>query len=162
MLRALWPENAPPDQKLPKMPEMESHNGKGGVFYAYGGLVVFETDSNFWNTLNPCESTLQWWSSSCSNRFESLETHRIHVKVPYSGGLLVVSERKQTNSPLSTDQGFSTASFNSRHALSFRVCTHPPPRPTTSASASSKWIAPTDNMWPKSENIKMCHRWLKG
>ena len=27
---------------------------------------------------------------------------------------------------------------------------------------SSKQIVPTDNMWPKSDNAKKCHWWLKG
>ena len=71
------------------------------------GLLVFPTDSKlskqieqirkFRNTSSSCETSLQWWSTSGSNRFEIFETHQIDVKVPYSGGILVV----RTDSKLS-------------------------------------------------------------
>ena len=44
-------------------------------------------------------------------------------------------------------------------------CTHPLPPVTPfllAQNLSSKWIVPTDNMWPKSDNAKRHHRLLKG
>ena len=63
-----------------------------------------------------------------------------------------ICAKKQNNGPPGIDQGFSTASCNSRHAM-VPSRWHPPTssRPTLSASAepiSSKRIAPTDNMQP--------------
>ena len=86
-----------------------------------------------------------------------------------------VCARKQTNGPPVIDQGFSTGSCNHHHALSGKAVaflqaaatatmhcqaerwTHPPP-PVPSfllaQNLSSKRIAPTDNMWPKSDDAK--------
>ena len=79
-----------------------------------GGLILFPTDSklsqyiesmwkyltvvdscfeqiqNFVSTTNPSESTFYWWCTSGLNTFETVSTHPMHVKVPYSGGVLVV------------------------------------------------------------------------
>ena len=61
------------------------------------------------------------------------------------------------NSPPGIDQGLSTASCNSRHALSARGV-HPP----TCPCPTSKQIAPTDNVRPKPDDTKRHHRLLKG
>ena len=45
---------------------------------------------NLRNTFNSCDTTLKCWSASGLDRFEPFETHQIHVKVPYSSGLVVV------------------------------------------------------------------------
>ena len=50
----------------------------------------FKQIQNFRSTSNSCETTLQWWFTSCSKWFETFETHRIHVKLPYSAVLLVL------------------------------------------------------------------------
>ena len=39
---------------------------------------------NFENTSNTCDSTLQCWCTSGSNRLETVEAHRIEGLVPYS------------------------------------------------------------------------------
>ena len=65
--------------------------------------------------------------------------------------------KKQTNCPPGADQGFSTDSCNSRHALSPRgvhPATPPVPPFLLAQSLSSKRIAPTDNMQPKSDDAK--------
>ena len=74
-------------------------------------------------------------------------------------------EHFNTNGPAGIDQGFSTGSCNHHHVLSGRAV-HPPTYPCLTLSAStanlsSKWIAPTDNMWPKPDNAKRCHQLLK-
>ena len=69
-----------------------------------------------------------------------------------------VCERRQTNGPPDIDQGFSTSSCNSRHALSARVV-HPPF--LLVQNLSSKQIAPTDNLRPKTDNAKRRHRLLR-
>ena len=51
--------------------------------------------------------------------------------------------RKQTNSPFSADQGFSTASYNSCHALSPRGV-YPPTSPCPTLSASTEPTFKTD------------------
>ena len=61
------------------------------------GLLMVRTDSKlskhikfmskYTNTSSSCETAFQWWSTSGSNRFEIFKTHRIHVKVSYSGGI---------------------------------------------------------------------------
>ena len=68
--------------------------------------------------------------------------------------------KKTDKWPTGPDQGFSTASCNSCRALPPRGV-HPPtsPCPTLSASAeptyvSLKRIVPTDNMQPKSDDVK--------
>ena len=68
-----------------------------------------------------------------------------------------VCARKQTNGPHGADQGFSTASCNSRHALSPRGM-HPPTSPVPpfllAQNLSSKRIVPTDNMQPNQTILK--------
>ena len=80
-----------------------------------------------------------------------------------------VCARKQTNGPPSIDQGFSTGSCNSCHALSARVVhppTHHPPNPPVPPfplvqNLSSKQIVPTDNLQPKTDNAKRHHQLLR-
>ena len=50
----------------------------------------FEQISNFQNTSNSSETTLQGWSASGSNRFETYNKRRINEKLLHSGGLQVV------------------------------------------------------------------------
>ena len=61
-----------------------------------------------------------------------------------------ICARKQTNGLPGMDQGFSTGSCNGRHALSPRVV-HPPTSPL-----------PPFLLWPKSDDAKGRHRFLKG
>ena len=71
-----------------------------------------------------------------------------------------VCANKVRNGLASADQGFSTAS----RQLPWSTV-HPPPPISPfllAQNLSSKQIAPTDNMQPKSDNAKWCHRWLKG
>ena len=69
---------------------------------------------------------------------------------------MIFYTRKQTNGPPGTDQGLSTASYNSHHAVTQHCypegCNHPPPLSPflLAQNLSSKQIAPTDNMRPKS------------
>ena len=65
------------------------------------------------------------------------------------------------NSSASADQGCSIASQGSSHVHGMSLLGHPPyPYPTFFASGKpiSKQIAPTDNMWPKSDNAKKYHQ----
>ena len=41
-------------------------------------------------------------------------------------------------------------------------CTHPPPPFLLVQNPSSKRIAPTDNMQPKSDDAEKRHQWLNG
>ena len=54
-----------------------------------------------------------------------------------------ICARKQTNGPPGTDQGFSTTSYNSRHALS-PIGVHPPTSPYPILSASAEPIFKMD------------------
>ena len=54
-----------------------------------------------------------------------------------------VCARKQTNGPPGADQGFSTASCNSLHALS-PIGVHPPTSPYPTLFASAEPIFKTD------------------
>ena len=88
-----------------------------------------------------------------------------------------VCARKQTNAPTVIEQGISTGSCNRQHApyrqLQLPPCTvrqssapthlslHVPPF-LLAQNLSSKRITPTDNMRPKSNDTKSCHRLLKG
>ena len=70
--------------------------------------------------------------------------------------------RKQTNGPPGNDQGFSTGSCNGHHALSARGVHPPTPHFLLAQNLSSKRIAPTDNMRPKTDDAKSRHQLLKG
>ena len=62
---------------------------------SYGsGLLVVQTDSKLSKHI---EFSLLWQSTSGSNRFETFETHRIHLKIPNSASQLVI----RTDSKLS-------------------------------------------------------------
>ena len=77
---------------------------------------------------------------------------------------MLVRARKQTNGPPGTDQGFSTAiklQQPPRTVTQRCASTQPPVSPFLLAqNLSSKRIAPTDNMQPKSDDPKERHWWL--
>ena len=71
----------------------------------------------------------------------------------------------QTNGPPGIHQGLSKGSCNCCHALSARVVhqpTSPVPPFLLVQNLYSKRIAPTDNMWTKSDVAKTCNWLLKG
>ena len=77
-----------------------------------------------------------------------------------------VCARRQTNGPPAALTGafLQAAATAAMHCQPER-CTHPrPPVPPflLAQNLSSKRIAPTDNMWPKTDDAKRCHRLLKG
>ena len=76
-----------------------------------------------------------------------------------------VCANKARNGPATADQGSSLASQGSCYVHGTLGWTHPPPPypPFLLAqNLSSKRIAPTDNMRPKSDDAIWHHRWLKG
>ena len=76
-----------------------------------------------------------------------------------------ICARQEMVQPLPTTERSSLASQGSWHVHSTLGWTHPPPPipPFLLAqNLSSKRIALTDNMWPKSDNAKWHHRWFKG
>ena len=76
-----------------------------------------------------------------------------------------VCARKQTNGPPGVNQGFSTASCTTAMHCQPEGSTDPPPPVPPfllAQNLSSKQIAPTDNMRPKTDDAKKRHRWLKG
>ena len=77
-----------------------------------------------------------------------------------------VCANKVRDGPASANQGFSTVNQGSCHVhgtLSWNPPTSPYPAFFASAKPIfKKRIAPTDNMWPKSDNAIWHHRWLKG
>ena len=73
-----------------------------------------------------------------------------------------ICDNKVRNGPDSADQGRSKAAATM--SMAYHDYVHPPPHHTflLAQNLSSKWIAPTNNMQPKSDNTKKHHRWLKG
>ena len=71
---------------------------------------------------------------------------------------------KVRNGPASTEQGFSTASQGSYHVYGTLLKPTHLPYPTflIPQNLSSKWIAPTDNIRPKSDDTIWRHWWLTG
>ena len=73
-----------------------------------------------------------------------------------------ICARKKTNGTLVIDQGYSTGSYNHHHAEQW---THPPPPIPPfllTQNISSKQIAPTDNMQPKSDGAQKASSVVKG
>ena len=65
---------------------VDTHQNHLKLPYSLDTLVIIK----YRNTSNSCETTLLWWSTSGLNRFKTLKTHQIHVKLHYSAGLVVV------------------------------------------------------------------------
>ena len=75
-----------------------------------------------------------------------------------------VQESKQMAHPALTSTFLQAAAMATMHCRPER-CTYPPPPVPPfrlAQNLSSKWIVPTDNMWPKTDNGKRCHWLLKG
>ena len=53
--------------------------------------IALKRYQNFRNTSNSCWTIPYCWFTSHLNKFKPFTTHRIHVKIPYSGGMLVAS-----------------------------------------------------------------------
>ena len=76
-----------------------------------------------------------------------------------------VCANKASNGSVSADQGLSTTSEDRCHPWAKHVVTMPIPLSHSFLlvqNLSLKRIAPTDNMWTKSEYAKEHHQWLKG
>ena len=94
-------------------------------------------------------------NNNCKQQSKDVKLHPIGCKNAWNAGPirwkehLPVYARKQTNGPPDAAQGFSTASCNSRHALSPRRVITPTPSPCLLVqNLYSKRIVTTDNMWP--------------
>ena len=74
---------------------------------------------------------------------------------------MFVCANKVTNYSASANQGHSIAI---RHGMACLDACPPPSIPALLLvqNLSSKWITPTGNMWPKPDDVKRHHRWLKG
>ena len=107
------------------------------------------------------------WSGLSDQRALHLTECCLQVQkwCPYKGRGVVpepVCANKVRNGPASANQGFSTASQGSCHVHG-TPCWNPPTSPILlfllAQNLSSKQIAPTDNMRPKSDDA-IWHHWL--
>ena len=110
------------------------------------------------------------WSGLSDQRALQLTESCLQIQkwCPYKARGVVpepVCANKARNGPATADQGSSLASQGSCHVHGTPGWTHPPPPIPPFLlvqNLSSKQIAPTDNMWPNSDDSKQRHRWLKG
>ena len=114
-------------------------------------------------------ASFQWSGLSDKRALQLTESClQIHKWCSYKARGVVpepVCANKARNGPATADQGSSLASQGSCHVHGTPGWTHPPPPipPFLLAqNLSSKRIAPTDNMRPKSDDAIWRHRWLKG
>ena len=122
-------------------------------------------DSNHTHSL----ANFQWSGLSDQQVFQLTESClQIQKWCPYKARGVVpepVCANKARNGPATADQGSSLVSKGSCHVHGIPRWTHPPPPipPFLLAqNLSSKWILPTDNMRPKSDDAIWRCRWLKG
>ena len=107
----------------------------------------------------PSEQSTLLWTKSCLNCQK-----RSPYKVKGALSTPFVQESRQKARPSLTKAFLQAAATATMHCQAERW-TYPPPLIPPFLLAQnlfSKWIAPTDNMWPKSDDVKRRHWLLKG
>ena len=76
-----------------------------------------------------------------------------------------VCAKKEINGLANADQGSLQSAKTAAMCTACHDSAHPPPLIPPfcqQKNLSSKWIAPTDNMWPRLHDECTHHQWLKG
>ena len=147
----------------------------GAIFPLLLGTSTGNVSQSFFGAINFCGfmtliTPTQWAfngqgsQGQCSSSW--LKTAQYQKRYP-SKGKEVVSTLICTNKVRLHGQFRPRPSIYSQSSLHVHgrswICQPTSPYLTffTSAKTTFKWIAPTDNVHPNSDNAKWCHRWLK-